>query len=361
MTNETNYTSTDGGANIEGNANVGNDLIGRDQFVVGGQDNVQGNKIVNIYTAKAHNDKVSSSSTERKLEPYTWSWAVLKAHPLLALFIVGTVFVVITIIVVNRADITTHPRPENEDLLLSCPVSASYDPTLNLDDKTMTIPSTTFTMGESAIGLLEHIVSVDEFEIDTYEVTNFQYKRFIDATGNVPPGSWKGNSFIANKAFDPVTDVTWVDASAYCRWLGKRLPTEAEWELACRGEASNIYPWGNMPNPRNANTIFSGCTDTVAVGTFSPNGDSPYSVADLVGNVSEWVSSPEISYPYLVQNEEIDSNNIPRVIRGGDWLSSDDLARCSMRQSGEFETEVSWVGFRCAKSKVIHKSKEDSP
>src|SRR5205823_6393696 len=136
-------------------------------------------------------------------------------------------------------------------------------------------------------------------------------------------------TYESNDTFVPVTRVTWDDASAYCKWQGKRLPTEAEWELTCSGGSAKKFPWGDVWQPGYANIALSGCDGAVSVGSFSPQGDSVFGVADLVGNVSEWTSSADKDYPYLPKNAETDDPNVSRVIRGGDFESANDLARCS--------------------------------
>ena len=142
-------------------------------------------------------------------------------------------------------------------------------------------------------------VYLDAFYIDVYEVTNAQYKKFMDATGHQAPGSWDDTNF--NAPDQPVVDVTWFDAVAYAQWAGKRLPTDAEWEKAARGGlVGKQYSWGDEPpdgtqcnfNDQDTNTnilygadVNDGYQHTAPVGSFPPNG---YGLYDMAGNVQEW-------------------------------------------------------------------------
>ena len=118
------------------------------------------------------------------------------------------------------------------------------------------IPAGEFVMGSDTGRADErpaHTVYLDAYELDRYEVTNAQYRRFLLATGARSPRHWNGAVYPAGQADYPVVGVRWEDADAYCRWTGKRLPTEAEWEKACRGTAGRVYPWGKAWEPKRAN------------------------------------------------------------------------------------------------------------
>jgi sulfatase modifying factor 1 len=133
-----------------------------------------------------------------------------------------------------------------------------------------------------------HTVYLDAFHIDIYEVTNAQYKKFMDATGYKAPYYWSYPDY--NAPNNPVVAVRWEDAKAYADWAEKRLPTEAEWEKAARGGlAGKMYPWGNTVTHDNANDDGTGGKDvweyTSPVGSFAPNG---YGLYDMAGNVFEW-------------------------------------------------------------------------
>ena len=149
--------------------------------------------------------------------------------------------------------------------------------------------------------------NVAAFNIDRFEVSNEDYKRFVDETEAAPPLSWSGGRFPADRAKHPAMGVNYEWATAYCTALSKRLPTETEWEVAGRGAEGNLYPWGNDP----AAVQLPAGADTYPVGSVEGN-KSSLGVYDLAGNVWEWVSD---SYDRRVPAES-------RVLRGGQngWL-----------------------------------------
>jgi formylglycine-generating enzyme required for sulfatase activity len=139
-----------------------------------------------------------------------------------------------------------------------------------------------------------HRVSLNAFFIDQYEVTHVQYQRFIGATGRSAPPYWQEGKIPRGQGDLPVM-VGWADAEAYCRWAGKRLPTEAEWEKAARGADGRKYPWGNEFDPARAN-VGEAQPGTVRVGNY-PTGKSPYGAYNMIGNVWEWTSDWYQPYP----------------------------------------------------------------
>lgn len=247
-----------------------------------------------------------------------------------------------------------------------------------------------------------HKVTLPAFMIDTYEVTNAQYKAFIQQTKALDPPAWIQNGYnvrdeklrgatlenlrwVARDYFKldtdpstmtretllaafekmqrlrdtlPVTGVTWDDAYSYCRWAGKRLPTEAEWEKAARGPHGHEYPWGTQWDAKKANTGV-GQTDnnadsgeaTAPVGSY-PNDISDYGVFDMAGNVSEWVANWYQPYPGATYKHEA-FGEIHKVIRGGGAgdghyaLSS--FYRTARRAHAEPSAMSTDVGFRCAR------------
>ncbi len=189
------------------------------------------------------------------------------------------------------------------------------------------VPAGEFTMGSNSGDDDEkppHLVYLDAFWIDKYEVTNAFYKKCVDA-GKCqrpnPTGSSTRNAYYGNTQFDnyPVIYVAWADAKTYCEWAGKRLPTEAEWEKAARGTDGRTYPWGNDWDAKKLNSGEGGAGDTVAVGSY-PAGASPYGVMDMAGNVWEWVADWYDASYYSkspVRNPTGPSSGQTRGVRGG--------------------------------------------
>lgn len=155
-------------------------------------------------------------------------------------------------------------------------------------------------------------VSIDGFYIDLYEVTNTQYKSFVDATGYRAPLKWEGGTYPEGKQSHPVNNITWYGAKNYCTWAGKRLPSELEWEKAARGPDGNEYPWGGEYDEKKANFNTG---ETSAVGSHK-NDKSHYGVYDMGGNVMEWVE--DWYKPYPGNTAEIkDYGETSKVLRGG--------------------------------------------
>ena len=158
-----------------------------------------------------------------------------------------------------------------------------------------------------------HKVDLPAYEIARCPVTNFEYHIFVWESGYKAPKTWIGFHYIEEEAFYPVSGISREDALAYCEWLQKalikatgeepanfkyRLPTEAEWERAARGEDDRIYPWGNDFDPWRCNTADSRLGGASQVCCYSPSGDSPFGVADMAGNVWELTNSILRPYPY---------------------------------------------------------------
>ncbi|HEY6288598.1 MAG TPA: formylglycine-generating enzyme family protein, partial [Nitrospiraceae bacterium] len=220
------------------------------------------------------------------------------------------------------------------------------------------VPAGEFTMGSSTGDSDErpaHQVYVDVFSIDRYEVTVGQYAVFLQEGGGHPPSDWATMNRLAHQK-RPVANVDWADAAAYCKWAGKRLPTEAEWEKAARGTDGRLYPWGNdPPTPLHANYGKTGSHD---YGTLTPvgtleDGKSPYGIYDMAGNVWEWVSDWYDNDYYKnspQQNPGGPSMGGFKVIRGGSWTSSPRNLRSADRywDPPSFRS-LYFPGFRCAK------------
>ena len=184
------------------------------------------------------------------------------------------------------------------------------------------------------------------FYIDKYEVTNRQYAEFVKATGHRVPevdspvdkdtwNTWVGTAAPSGYEHHPVINVSWDDAKAYCEWVGKRLPTDIEWQQACQGTGGLEYPWGSSFVEGNTNSEGSGdgFEKTSPVGSF-PGRDSPYGAMDMSGNVWEWTSTKEVGLG---------------AIFGGSWSSRAKNARCGISYGYNPANRSSSVGFRCAK------------
>ncbi|MBM3134197.1 MAG: formylglycine-generating enzyme family protein [Chloroflexi bacterium] len=218
------------------------------------------------------------------------------------------------------------------------------------------IPASEFTMGsEREIERPPHKVPVPAFEIDQFEVTNEQFARFVKETAYKTTAEKTGDSstwsaYAEGKPNHPVVKVSWNDAVAYCQWLGKRLPTEAEWEKAARGTDERLYPWGNEWALGKANTKEAGYRGTTIVGSL-PGGASPYGVMDMAGNVAEWTSDwfqPYPGYPGGDSAAQFFGQKY-RVIRGGGWFSDKEMVRTTTRSCSSVDLANDDVGFRCAR------------
>ncbi len=187
-----------------------------------------------------------------------------------------------------------------------------------------------------------HAVTVNPFYMDRTEVTNEEYQLFVTATGHRPPPHWRGGKFPLNEAKLPVVNVSWDDANAYAQWIGKRLPTEEEWEFAARGSDGRIYPWGNSWNTANANAGKEPGGSISKVGSF-PNGASQFGIMDLCGNVWEWTSSSLVNY---ADQKEIAPG---KVIRGGAYDTPSKRATATYRGVLPSDRLRDKTGFRLVK------------
>ena len=214
-----------------------------------------------------------------------------------------------------------------------------------------------------------HRVELKEFFIDRNQVTNAQFARFLNALGPVGKrgeryydvddndarihrrdGRWVADPGHENR---PVVEASWFGAGAYCAWLGKRLPTEAEWEKAARGTDGRKYPWGNEPPDREHAHFDAGWDDLRDVGRL-PKGASAYGVLDMAGNAWEWVSSAYWPYPYNASDGREDlTRDEARGTRGGGHDSSGAEVTTTHRGrhvSRNFRSGHHNIGFRCARS-----------
>lgn len=225
-----------------------------------------------------------------------------------------------------------------------------------IDDAPMVlIPAGEFEMGSNDGEDDEkpvHTVYLDAFYMDKYEVTNALYKKFMDATGYKAPAYWNDKRF--NDPQHPVVGVSWKDANEYCKWAGKRLPTEAEWEKAARGGlVGKKYPWGDTLTHNDANYSGKGDKDiwkyTSSVGSFPPNG---YGLYDMAGNVYEWCADWYGSNYYASSpksNPAGQSSGLVRVLRGGSWSHlNDSNLRTAYRNYYDPTYVYNYLGFRCS-------------
>ena len=216
------------------------------------------------------------------------------------------------------------------------------------------IPAHTFQMGPS-----RRTVYLDDFYIGRHPVTNRQFQHFLDVTGYKPDDSeasrflshWRGRKCPKKILDHPVVFVSWLDAQAYCRWAGRRLPTEAEWEKAARGTDGRKYPWGkSKPTAEHANF---GRTQksTTPVGSCTA-GATPYGIFDMAGNVGEWCEDIDDPKFYLDGPERNPRNTAAQgercVVRGGGWMYDARSLRTYARQSFQPTYRIGAVGFRCA-------------
>ena len=219
-----------------------------------------------------------------------------------------------------------------------------------------------------------HTVTIGSFYLDKYEVTNAEFKKFIKkypqwSSRRIPKQfnngnylkDWRWNDFPKGKANYPVVGVTWYAAVAYCQSLGKRLPTEAEWEYSARGGLINkTFPWGDEPvDKTRANYLGSEIRTTTPVGTYPANG---YGLFDMAGNVWEFTADEWGPYSSDPQKNPVAGGDLflddsfykvtaRRVIRGGSWGGAPLNLRITYRDSHPPDGARDFVGFRCAESK----------
>jgi formylglycine-generating enzyme required for sulfatase activity len=212
-----------------------------------------------------------------------------------------------------------------------------------------------FTMGSNsgaADAKPAHQADVPTFMIDKFEVTNEDFKKFVDATGyktdaeKANEGDWK--KYADGKGKHPVVLVSWNDATAFCKWAGKRLPTEQEWEKAARGTDGRTYPWGNDYDPKKVNSKEGNIRTTTVVGSFGA-GASAYGVQDLAGNVWEWTASEAQVYPGGQRSGSKIFTAGTKVVRGGGWFDVKEQIASYARNSNVPTAANDDLGFRCAK------------
>jgi formylglycine-generating enzyme required for sulfatase activity len=225
-------------------------------------------------------------------------------------------------------------------------------------------------------------VMLSTFWIDQFEVSNREFQAFVQATNyrtvaeehgsskvwndeeevrqliDTPGATWhhpEGPGTDINERMDhPVVHVGWEDAQAYCAFLGKRLPTEAEWEKAARGPDGWRFPWGNTWQPDRVNSVLpTEIADRSEATTSYPQGRSPYGAHHMLGNVFEWVADWYDPYYYETAPEtdpaQMDDSSELRIIRGGGWATRAGFMHTGWRRIVDPNTTSNTTGFRCAR------------
>ena len=245
--------------------------------------------------------------------------------------------------------LATEPPP-----LTSIPAQTVND----IEPQMMLISAGSFMMGSDAGSLDEqpvHEVYLDDFYMDTYEVTNALYKACVDDGSCISPIEIRSEThpvYYGNPEFlnYPVIFVDWNMATSYCLWLGKRLPTEAEWEKAARGMDNRPYPWGKEFDLIYANYAKK-TGDTQEVGLYEI-GKSPYGIYDMAGNVWEWVA--DLYQENYYEGSPLSNPLGPQVgdyhvMRGGSWFNYNEHMRVSNREGYPATYADINIGFRCAR------------
>jgi len=264
---------------------------------------------------------------------------------------------------------TDTPIPPTDTPIPPKPTATPIPPPPKVQDvnEMILIPAGEFTMGSDTGGpgadmdKPVHKVNLAAYSIDKYETTNAQYAECVAAGKCTAPqetNSYHRDSYYGNPEFAnfPVIYVDWTQAKSYCEFVGKRLPTEAEWEKAARGTDGRTYPWGNeapsceLTNYRCTAIDDTAIGDTAEVGSY-PSGASPFGVMDMDGNVLEWTSSDYKDYPYIANDgrEELSINYI-KVLRGHSFYDRSSSSPGSAHRYSDATRRANFVyGFRCAR------------
>lgn len=218
------------------------------------------------------------------------------------------------------------------------------------------VPGGSFTMGDQngePDEYPERSVSVSSFRLEKFEVSNAQYRACVAAKA-CDPSPWLDDAGLG-KDDHPVVGVTWLDAERYCAWIGRRLPTEAEWEYAARGPDLRKWTWTGAFDPKRANTqgAADGFALTAPVASFG-EGASPFAASNLSGNAAEWVADYYDPTYHRTGASTTDptgpTSGRERVVRGGSYRDPSHLVRVSARRA-QIPTEAdNTIGFRCARS-----------
>ncbi len=246
-------------------------------------------------------------------------------------------------------------------------------------DGVMLIQAGAFWMGSDTDAPDEqplHRVFVRNFWIERHKVTNREFAVFLNARGLKSPegedyfdwddadgrihraGDRADAPWTADRGFEehPAVEVSWFGARDYCLWRGRRLPTEAEWEKAARGDDQRRYPWGSEP-PTPERAIYGRAYNATASGDGRPAGASPYDVQDMLGNLREWTSSEYRPYPYRADDgRENTRRDSTRVVRGASHDDPAESLRVTRRRHYEHRGLARghhFLGFRCTTSEDL--------
>jgi formylglycine-generating enzyme required for sulfatase activity len=262
------------------------------------------------------------------------------------------------------ADFNTSVTGRNRDVsivaqLVPAETRATLPNPLDYNGPMILVPAGEFIMGDDNHNPEErptHKVTLPDYYIDKFEVTNEQFKKFCDETRRQhPTNPWWDNEYFTKSPQSPVLGVSWDEADAYAKWAGKRLPTEQEWEKAASwdpvAKKKRQFPWGDTADRSRANV--GGTKRTVDAGRFAAD-QSAYGVHDLAGNVAEWVGSNYQPYPgNQTPSPEFGTQNF--VVRGGTYRGEINYARTTSRlfhtpqlNESEKQNRAFLIGFRCA-------------
>ena len=250
----------------------------------------------------------------------------------------------------KRSSKPSKPTPRNRNPVLRGSVKSSFLPTiLNEQDKTLMIliNAGKYLVGKKKLSPRGTLVknkapftNLAAFYIDRTEITVTQFRKYQPNYDEKP---YTGGEDCPDC---PAMGINWIQASKYCRWAGKRLPREEEWEAAARGVTNFSYPWGEVFLPHRSNLLGEedGYLFSAPVGSFQ-SGASTSGVMDMTGNVWEWVDSKKSERP---QPET-------RIVKGGGWTSDKKQARISFRNHVDLKMKNPTFGLRCAKSLIKEK------
>ena len=284
----------------------------------------------------------------------------------IAMLVAVAIFASFPIMGILRGTSLPPVEPDLPQVTESSPAAGSAAET-PVEEVMVTIPAGPFTRGTMAGGYDEQpvrTIHLDAYAIDKYEVTNHQYEAFVAATGHRkagPPSRYAKNMARMRGVNQPVVYVSWDDAEAYCKWRGKRLPTEAEWEKAMRGTDTRLWPWGNEADPLASNWAVAkdGYEVAAPVGSFKRD-VSPFGVADGAGNVLEWAAD---WYGEEAYKDSVDKNPAGpefgtfRVLRGGGYTTAGIDVRVTSRSKMVPDFRDETIGFRCAVSGGLERGK----